>query len=275
MNMSYELRYYAPHFSQSNHAEILGLLEEIGRRHGVRCEIKEVRHRPGTDPKTYIADDAAEKELYERDFRPRAAVLKQRTGEPVRKLLRSNSGGYFLAGTVAITKNGQVEWLASYATPLPRYDQDATLGFLKALLDHGPQLLVQLTPPVSKGAPELRILDAFIASRLLDGEYQREVRVGKRRFHAPGGEMDWRKSIDLVCKSHQETWILEAKVKLNYEALGEVLTYGVLYTPEHPEEQTKLGIICVGLDEDILESCKALRVAVFQIMGDKTAVLVT
>ncbi len=38
-----------------------------------------------------------------------AMILKYRTGESIRKLLRSNSGGYFLAGTVTITQNGQVE----------------------------------------------------------------------------------------------------------------------------------------------------------------------
>lgn len=271
---AYQLRYYAPHFTQCTHAEIVRLLNEIARRHGVRCETREVPHRPGTDPSTSIADEAAEKELYERDFRPRAAALKFRTGESVRKLLRSKSGAYFLAGTVTVTKDGQVEWLATHATPFPQYDQDPTLGFLRALLEHGPQLLEQLTPPVLKGAPELRVLDAFIASRSLHGEYHREVRVGRRRFQTPQGEADWRKSIDLVCKNAQETWLLEAKVKLNYEAIGEALTYGVLYAAEHPSERVKLGIVCAALDEDIIDTCKAHHVAVFQVMGDDVAVRV-
>jgi len=270
--MAYDLRYYAPHFARSTHAEILRLLGEIGRRHSLHCEIREVPHRPGVDPSTWIADEAAERELYEQDFRPRAAVLKHRTGESVRKLLRSNSGGYFVAGTVAITKNGQIEWLASHATPFPQYNQDPTLGFLKALLEHGPQLLEQLTPPVLKGAPELRIIDAFISAGSLVGEYHREVKVGRHRVQRPEEEIDRRKSIDLVCKNAQETWILEAKTKLNYEALGEVLTYGGLYAAEHPDELVKLGIVCAALDEDILEACKARRVTVFQVMGDTVAI---
>lgn len=268
--MTLALRYYPPHFRQGTHAEILHLLNEIERRHGICVEMREVPHGPGTDSTTSLADEAAEKRFYERDFRPRAAILRARTGESVRRLLRSKSGGYFLAGTVVITKNEQVEWLASYATPFPQYDADPTLGFLKALLEQGSPLLEHLTPPVIKGSPELRVLDAFIASRLLDGEYCREMRIGQRRFRTPEGEMDWRKSIDLVCKNAQETWLLEAKVTLNYEALGEVLTYSVLYAAEHPGEQLRLGIVCAALDEDILDACKAHHVTVFQVVGDWT-----
>jgi hypothetical protein len=250
------------------------LLDEIDHRHRVPYEIKELSRRAGIQPGTWIVDDAEEKEVYERDFRPRAAILRYRTGESVRKLLRSKSGGYFVAGTVTITQNGQVEWLASHSTAFPRHDRDPTIGFLKALLEDGPPLLERLTPPVPKGVPELKILDAFIASRPLDGEYRREVRVGPRRFETPNGVMDWRKSIDLVCTNSRETWILEAKTALNYEALGEVLTYDALYVLEHPDEEVKLGIICGAVDEDILEACKTHRIAVFQVGNNATVRLV-
>lgn len=82
----------------------------------------------------------------------------------------------------------------------------------------------RLTPLVLKGARERRILDVFVALRLLDSEHHREVRVGRRRFQTPQGEMDWRKSVDLVCNSGQRIPLLEPKVKLNYQALGEILT---------------------------------------------------
>lgn len=77
--------------------------------------------------------------------------------------------------------DAQVEWIASYATPFKEYDNDPTVGFLKAALQHGPSLLARLTPPILRGTPELKILDTFIASRVIGGELAREVKVGKLR----------------------------------------------------------------------------------------------
>lgn len=267
-NHMFQLRYYSPDFYISVHQKILNVLVQIETVHGIRHEIFELRQLPSTDPNTHRVDNSHEKEIYQRDFRPRAGILAARIGESVKRLLRSRSGGYFVNGTVVITRNGQVEWFASYATPFKEYDDDSTLGFLKALLDYGQPLLEQLTPEIVRGQPELKILDAFINSGMLKGEFEREVKVGKKIFTAEGGTFDWRKSVDLVCKSGKETWILEGKRRLNYEALGEVLTYAVLYGEDHHGVAVKKGIVCGPLDDELLKACKFYEVTVFQVLGN-------
>jgi len=268
----YQLKYYAPAFYRSVHEEIVKVLAEAKDKHGIPYEILELRRKPSDDPTFYLVEEAHEKELYEKDFRPRASLLKGRLGESIRRLLRSRSGGYFLNGRVAIMKDRQVEWVSSHAVPFKEYDGDFSLGFLKALLQNGPILLDQLTPSVEKGQPELQLLDGFIHSGMLSGTFEREVRVGKRILETPDGTFDWRKSIDIVCTTPEATWILEGKLKLNYEALGEVLTYSVLYSSSHLQPNIRRGIVCYNIDEDILEACKEFNVTVFQVVGREVMV---
>lgn len=85
-------------------------------------------------------------------------MLKQRIGESIRRALRSRSGGYFVAGIVAIVSQDQVEWFASYADTFKEYDSNNVIGFLKAMIDKGLMLLDRLCPEVKKGEVELEFL---------------------------------------------------------------------------------------------------------------------
>lgn len=268
----FQLRYYAPDYNKEVYDNILSLLTQIKMKRGISYEITELRYRKSEYSKDYIAEEQHEREVYERDFRPRKSVLKQRIGESIRRLLRSRKGGYFVAGTVAITLNGQVEWFASYANLFKEYDKEPSIGFLKAVLDKGSILLTQLCPEVRKGKGELRILDIFIGSSVLKGKFEREVKTGKRIFKTERGTFDWRKSIDLTCKGDTEVWVLEGKNRLNYEALGEVLTYSTLYAEEFPEKRLKMGIVCGTTEEEILKTCRKHGVTVFEVIGKEVIV---
>ena len=116
---------------------------------------------------------------------------------------------------------------------------------------------------------EASILDRFIKSGVLKGKFEREVRIGRRIFEEEiegrKAVFDWRKPIDAVCRSVSETWILETKKRLNYEALGEVIVYSVLYKNAHPDEKVRLGIVCEEVDGDIAEACDKNGVSVFQV----------
>jgi hypothetical protein len=168
---------------------------------------------------------------------------------------------------VAITLKGQVEWFASYANPFKEYDKDPTLGFLKAVLDKGLILFNQLCTEIKRGMPELQILDIFISSDVVKGKFQREVKVGKNIFKTERGTFDWRKSIDLICETDAEVWILEGKNRLNYEALGEVLTYATLYLEESAGKRVRMGIVCSVIEEEILKACRKQDVTVFEVVG--------
>lgn len=266
------MRYYAPEYNKEVHDNILSLLTQVKMKHDISYEITELRHRESKYSEDYIAEEQHEREIYEKDFKPRKSVLKQRIGESIRRLLRSRSGGYFVAGTVAITLNGHVEWFASYADAFKEYDEKPNLGFLKAVLDKGPILLTHLCPEVKRGERELRILDIFIGSGVLKGKFEQEVKVGRRIFKTGRGTFDWRKCIDLICETDPEIWILEGKNRLNYEALGEVLTYSTLYAEEFPEKRLKMGIVCGTTEEEILKTCRKQGVTVFEVIGEEVIV---
>jgi hypothetical protein len=263
------LRYYEPYYKKEVHDAILSLLEEVKTRHGTPYEVVHLRHRKNEYSSDYVVDEKHAMEVYKKDFMSRKTILKARIGESIRRLLRSRSGGYFVAGTVAITQNGQVEWFANYIQPFKDYDGIPAVGFLKAVLDKGPPLLSQLCPEVEKGEPESKLLDVFVNSGVLKGKTEREVRVGKRMFEVEGAIFDWRKSIDLLYETDDEVWIIEGKLKLNYEALGEVLTYATLYSEEYAGKTIRLGIVCGMVDDEILLACAKYNVTVFEVVGNE------
>ncbi len=63
-------------------------------------------------------------------------------------------------------------------------------------------------------------------------------------------------------------WVVEAKPRLNCEALGQVLLYGDLYETEDSEKPVKLAIVCYELDAEVLTSCHKRCITVFQVTED-------
>lgn len=273
--ISFWLRYYAPSFDKQIDEEIKRVLAEIERAWDLRHEILELRLVPSKLNGQPFPDSAHEEEIYKRDFLPRKNVLKARTGTSLRDQLRSNSGRFNLAGTLAIVSQSGIEWLCP---PYGResefgMDSDSRLDFLKAVRERGPELLRQLCPPVTKSQPEADLIDLFLSHRVLDGEVRREVPIGGHRFPTEFGIFDWRKQIDLVIETPDGVWVIEAKPRLNCEALGQVLLYGDLYETEHSEKPVKLAIVCYELDAEVLSSCHKRCIAVFQVEEEDVRVL--
>jgi hypothetical protein len=274
-NASYGLRYYAPSFDRKIDNEIRELLREICRIWNLRCDIEDLRLTPSKLTGQLFPDSAHEEEIYKRDFLPRKGVLKTRSGASLREQLRSNSGRFNLAGAVVIVSGRGIEWLCPAYGRDSQFglDSDARLDFLKASLQRGPAFLHQLCPPIGKSHPEARLLDLFLTHRVLDGEVRREVPIGSRRFSTEFGNFDWRKAIDLVIDTADSVWIIEAKPRLNCEAMGQVLLYGDLYEQEHDATRVKLGILCGELEGEILLSCHKRRITVFQVTESGVEVL--
>lgn len=75
------------------------------------------------------------------------------------------------------------------------------------------------------------------------------------------------KYIDCVCKisDENEVWIIEAKKELNYEAIGQVLTYSDLFSLDYPCLKIRKAIICEKSDPPLENTCKKREIEVFVI----------
>jgi len=59
-------------------------------------------------------------------------------------------------------------------------------------------------------------------------------------------------------------WIIEGKEELNYEAIGQVLTYTVLFEQDHPSlGEIRMGIACKSVDDKFMDVCKKYKIEVF------------
>jgi len=120
----FTLRYYC---QVGGNEIILKLLEEIKEKHGVMYEVLD------------LWGEEQERQVYERDFKPRAKILKKRTGKPITKL--RGAGGerhYYVSnpGTIAVVRNAQVEWWT--------FTDSEITGFLNRVLSEGRGLLKKL-----------------------------------------------------------------------------------------------------------------------------------
>lgn len=120
----FKLRYYC---KWTGNIEIVKLLQEIKNKHNISYEIMD------------LSESEKEKQVYERDFKPRAKILKKRTGESITKL--RGAGGkhqYYISnpGTIAIIKDYRVEWWA--------YTISEIFNFLNRVLSQGQGFLEEL-----------------------------------------------------------------------------------------------------------------------------------
>lgn len=103
------------------------LLEEIKEKHGVTHEILD------------LSREEQERQVYERDFKPRARILKKRTGKPITKLRGAGGERHYyvsIPGTIAIVRNGQVEWWT--------FTDSEITEFLRRVLSGGQVFLEEL-----------------------------------------------------------------------------------------------------------------------------------
>ena len=109
---------------------ILTLLADIKTRHNIAYEVTDL-----TSHGKY--DEDKEKAIYERDFKPRARLLKKRTKDTITRLRSRKARHYFVStpGTVAIVSDEGVEWYTLG-------NQEIT-QFLSAVLAEGYALLAE------------------------------------------------------------------------------------------------------------------------------------
>jgi len=76
--------------------------------------------------------------VYERYFKPRAKILKRRTGIPITKLRSHKAGNYFVSipGTLAVFRNDLMEWWS--------YTDTEIINFLRKIISEGISFLQKL-----------------------------------------------------------------------------------------------------------------------------------
>lgn len=120
-----KLRYYC---QGGGDTQVVGLLQEIEKKRNISYEIISL----------FGCED--EKQVYERDFKPRATILKKRTGKSIYEELRGKGGRHryyvSLPGTMTIVKDDQVEW---WTCAVPEI-----LQFLSQVLSQGQDFLEKL-----------------------------------------------------------------------------------------------------------------------------------
>lgn len=117
--------------------EIVGLLDRVATMQAIEVRMDDLSDRGQYDP-------GKNREVYDVYFKPRAKVLKRRTGQSITGL-RSNSGRYFVAipGTLAVLHDGEVAWF--------EIGKDDILRLLFVFLRDGPGALETLRRPFSFG----------------------------------------------------------------------------------------------------------------------------
>lgn len=119
----FKLRYYC---QAQGDKEIVNLLAEIEAKHKTPFEISDLSRHGAYDVEE-------EKRVYERDFKPRARILKKRTGKSVRKELRGGKGKkrYYVSipGTIAVVRDEEIEWYT--------LGDEEILKFLKEVFSRG------------------------------------------------------------------------------------------------------------------------------------------
>ena len=114
------LRYYC---QGSGDKEILNLLRQIKDKHQFPYEINDLS-RNGQ------YDRMKEKAAYEKDFKPRARVLKRATGRKITELRSGKHGNYYVSmpGTIALVEDGQMIWWAHTEKDIKEFLQNLLLS---------------------------------------------------------------------------------------------------------------------------------------------------
>lgn len=223
-----------------------------------------------------IIDDREEKDIYENDMKPQTRTIKANTGKTAADWLKARSGNLHVYDTLAIVKQGVVQWITKYDT-IPQ-----TLEHLLERPDATPkELLEEVQEPPET---EQDVINVFTNADVLEGEYKHEVEVGTKLLEdlQKAGKIGWKtanmmknmvsRSIDLVCFRDETVWVIEAKQEINTKAIGQVLLYEQLFKEDHPETEKIKKVIISGPPANYIdrykfqkleETCKVYNIEVF------------
>jgi len=219
--------------------------------------------------KTEFDDDQVYREL----FLANRIMLKKRTGKGIRDL-KSNKGYVYVNGVITIHSN------AEDILYFEKWNKDE---FLNKVIDEGQNYIEKTinenVKTSSNDLPEDKLILKFIENAKnygFLGEFKREypmVKPIKIESNMDETIKNFVKSfayvsakfMDLLHVDPNGTFdVIEAKVKLNWQALGQAVGYTKLFSKLNsiPEEKIRTSIICRQSDGFIEDICNELGIKV-------------
>ena len=108
--------------------------------------------------------------------------------------------------------------------------------------------------PETFSKEEKILIAEFQALEVIKGQYLYEQTVSEGKGTHP---YIGKKRIDLVIKTKEADWVIEAEKELNYQALGQILVYSTLWQALNPKRQIVNAILVeTVLGKDILKTAK-------------------
>lgn len=239
-----DLWYFAPDFSPGQDAELRHLLDRCRHVHGITWREIDARGRD------------TQEAFYKEMFAPVATArrLAQRTGRTVEAYLRSTKGAIYVRGVIALMQEDQPQWYGK---------ERHALSFLRDLEAQGRAMLQEiLSSSGPYGDAERRLLDSFITSGTIAGDFERNETISLQTADSDIAATS--RFIDATCRTAQGPhWVFEVEAELNYTSLGQALVYQYLYSDNYPETEVRAAIICGSAADDLALACLANRVEVF------------
>ena len=245
------------------------LLEEIKKQHGIPYEIRLVSNEYFKRRYGHLPIHLHE-EVYGEIIRFKRKLMI-RGKRDVERDLRNSSGTISLGWTLIVKVNDEVVWYETFPGDIIR--------FLEGIVYSGVNYIKSYLMPLSDREPlvvgdirgdtavEEELLRKLVFSGIFNGyRIRTQVPLGTR-VHGKA------KYADMVCEKPGEVWIIEAKEEPNWEAVGQVICYKVLYEednylPEEIREKTarniNLGIVVKNTDPVIEHCCRRLGIRIFK-----------
>lgn len=221
-----------------------------------------------------ILSNFDEKEVYRSVFLKNRTMLKKRTGKGVNDL-RSNKGHVYVNGVIATYDDS--EEILYYVKP---WESEQFLNnLLSKGLSHVQEIVNGNLLNAAKGLPEDQLIVEFLNNPLqfgYCGEIKREfplVRQITPDSSLSNDMQDFVKSFSYISAKYIDMLhiakdgfydIIEAKIKLNWEALGQVIGYRKIFCDLNsvPIIKTRTAILCRESDGFIEYICDSLNVRV-------------
>ncbi len=283
-----KLRYYAPDYTKEDHEKIIAMLEEIKKIHKIEWEEFPVEREEWYNRNPILSP----REVYEKHLKPMTKIIKTNTKLTAYELF---DGGEDVRGKVVVLdENGRV--ISSHLSTLEFLKEILEKG--SSLLDslsveksdiH--DILFEKLKENNLPEPEIPkeekkyikgIVTGFrmLGMEVKDEDYNKEEvkkfgvkiitenwwnRLLSSIFHGKyGGLANFVLKADYMVISKNNVWILEGKENLNFEAIGQILTYKYMVEKDYPWlGKLKIGIVCMYGDEKLERVCKELGIEVF------------
>lgn len=116
------------YYSIKANDEIAKMLADINAVHGISYELIDLSNNGEYDP-------IKEKQIYDNEFKPKAKILKKRTGHPIDKLRSRKAHNYFVSRPATLTIIGEagIEWYSNEEQEIMGLFRDAIDIGIKAL----------------------------------------------------------------------------------------------------------------------------------------------